>query len=84
MKRKLIALSMCLCVTIGACAQSQQLIMRTLERPNKPSEGIEGGTVNVLEYPNALVSKKGGKISFTIKGKRQGDSFTITRVQKKG
>ena len=74
----------CMCLTTGASAQMQSGIVRTLERPGKPSEGITGVTINVLEYPNAIVSKKGGKFSFSIPGKRQGDSYTVTRVQKKG
>ena len=62
----------------------QQGIVRTLERPGKSSEALAGVTINVLEYPNAIVSKNDGRFSFTISGKRQGDSFTISRVQKKG
>ena len=72
-----------MCSTICAMAQ-QQGIVRTLERPGKSSEALAGVTINVLEYPNAIVSKKDGKFSFSISGKRQGDSFTISRVQKKG
>ena len=72
-----------LCIGISSAAQ-QQGIVRTLERPGKPSEGLAGVTINVLEYPNTIVSQKGGKFWFTIEGKRQGESFTITRVQKKG
>ena len=73
----------CLCIGLSAAAQ-QQGVVRTLERPGKPSVGIEGVSVEVLEYPNVIVSKKGGKFSFAIPGKRQGDSYTVTRVQKKG
>ena len=84
MMKKLFAIAL-LWLGISICAMAQQQgIVRTLERPGKPSEGIEGTTISVLEYPNAIVSKKGGKFSFTIQGKRQGDSFTISRVQKKG
>ncbi len=72
-----------LCIGLSATAQ-QMGIVRTLERPGKPSEYLSGVTINVLEYPNAIVSKKGGKFSFAINGKRQGESFTVSRVQKKG
>ena len=82
--KKVLWMMACLCLTTGASAQMQSGIVRTLERPGKPSEGITGVTINVLEYPNAIVSKKGGKFSFSIPGKRQGDSYTVTRVQKKG
>jgi hypothetical protein len=82
--KKVLWMLACLCLTTGASAQMQSGIVRTLERPGKPSEGITGVTINVLEYPNAIVTKKGGKFSFSIPGKRQGDSYTVSRVQKKG
>ena len=83
MKRPLLIIACLLGIAWCAAAQ-QQGVVRTLERPGQASVGIQGVTINVLEYPNAIVSKKGGKFSFTINGKRQGDSFTISRVQKKG
>jgi len=73
-----------LLVAIAGLAQTQNGIVRTPERPEKPSVGLSGVTINVLEYPNAIVSKKGGKFSFVLPGKRLGDSFTVSRVQKKG
>lgn len=82
--KKLLWILVCLSVALGATAQKQQGIVRTLERPGKPSIGLPGVTINVLEYPNTIVSQKGGKFWFTIDGKRQGESFTVTRVQKKG
>lgn len=83
--RKLLWLITCmLSFTPCISAQQQHGIVRTLERPGKPSEGISGVTINVLEYPNSIVSKKGGKFAFTLEGKRQGDPFTVSRVQKKG
>ena len=74
----------CIVVSLAAGAQTQQGYVRTLEKANRPSQGIEGVTVNILEYPNALVTKKGGKFSFAIPGKKQGDSFKVSRIQKKG
>ena len=74
----------CLAISLVAEAQKQQGIVRTLEKAKRPSVGIDGVTVNILEYPNALVSKKGGKFSFSIPGKKQGDSYKVSRVQKKG
>ena len=72
-----------LCLGMSASAQ-QSGIVRTLERPSKPSVGIEGVTIRVLEYPNVIVSKRGGKFSFALEGKRPGAPFTVSRVQKKG
>lgn len=81
--KKVLLLMIGLCMGMSAMAQ-QSGIVRTLERPGKPSEFLTGVTINVLEYPNAIVSKKGGQFSFAIPGKRQGESYTVTRVQKKG
>ena len=83
MMKKVFWILICLCFSLNAIAQ-QQGIVRTLERPGKPSTGIQGVTINVLEYPNAIVSKKGGRFSFNLDNKRQGESFTVTRIQKKG
>ncbi len=82
--RNILWIWMCLIASLVAGAQAQQGIVRTLERPHKPSIGIEGVTIKVLEYPNVIVSKKGGKFSFALDGKRPGAPFTVSRVQKKG
>ena len=84
MKKISLIILTCIVVSIAAGAQTQQGYVRTLEKANRPSQGIEGVTVNILEYPNALVTKKGGKFSFAIPGKKQGDSFKVSRIQKKG
>ena len=84
MKRISLIILTCIVVSLAAGAQTQQGYVRTLEKANRPSQSIEGATVYILEYPNALVTKKGGKFSFTILGKKQGDSFKVSRIQKKG
>ena len=81
MKKVLIMIALCMCMS--AMAQ-QSGFVRTLERPSKPSEYLTGVSIDVLEYPNVIVSQKGGKFSFIIPGKRLGEPFTVTRVQKKG
>ena len=81
--KKLICTLTCLSIVLIAACQ-QQGIVRTLERPGKPSTGIQGATINVLEYPNSIVSKKDGRFSFTLANKRPGDPYTVSRVQKKG
>ena len=50
-----------ICLTVGAVAQKQSGIVRTIERPNQKSVGINGVTINIIEHPNAIVSGKGGK-----------------------
>ena len=84
MKKISLIILTCIVMSIAAGAQTQQGYVRTLEKANRPSQGIEGVSVNILEYPNALVTKKGGKFSFAIPGKKQGDAFKVSRIQKKG
>ena len=82
--KRLLWIALCTCMTLAALAQKQQGIVRTIERPGQKSVGINGVTIKINEYPNAIVSGKGGKFSFTIQGKRQGDRCLVTRVEKKG
>jgi len=82
--KKNILLLLCLFITFAVVAQKQQGLVRTIERPGQKSEGIKGATVKINGYPNALVSGKGGKFSFSIPGKKQGDRCLVTSVSKKG
>jgi len=82
--KKNILLLLCLFITFAVVAQKQQGLVRTIERPGQKSVGIKGATVKINGYPNALVSGKGGKFSFAIQGKKQGDRCLVTRVEKKG
>ena len=82
--KKLILISVLLLLSLSAAAQTQTGYVRTLERPHQASVGLEGVTVNILEYPNAIVTKKKGRFSFSIPGKKQGTSFTVSRIEKKG
>ena len=83
MMKRVLWMMISLCMGMSAMAQ-QSGIVRTLERPSKPSEYLTGVSIDILEYPNVIVSQKGGKFSFIIPGKRFGEPFTVTRVQKKG
>ena len=82
--KRLLWITLCACMTFCALAQKQQGIVRTIERPGQKSVGLNGVTIKINEYPNAIVSGKGGKFSFTIQGKKQGDRCLVTRVEKKG
>lgn len=82
--KRLLWITLCACMTFCALAQKQQGIVRTIERPGQKSVGINGATIKINEYPNAIVSGKGGKFSFAIQGKKQGDRCLVTRVEKKG
>ena len=73
----------CLTAALSVMAQTQRGIVRTLERPKQPSQGINGAIVNILEYKNNLLTDKNGKFSFSIPGKKPGEPFKVSRVQKK-
>ncbi len=83
MKKILLLMTLCLCATLISTAQTQHGIVRTLEKPNRPSVGIEGATVSI-QYQNDVISKKGGKFTISMHNKKLGDSFKVTRVQKEG
>ena len=77
MMKRVLWMMISLCMGMSAMAQ-QSGIVRTLERPSKPSEYLTGVSIDILEYPNVIVSQKGGKFSFIIPGKRFGEPFTVT------
>ena len=81
--KRFIWLTLCLCLTVAAVAQKQTVIVRTIERPYQKSTTIKGATVKINGYPNALVSGKGGKFTFAIQGKKQGEKCFVTSVTKK-
>lgn len=83
MKKVLIFVVACVAMAFTAGAQ-QQGVVRSVERPKQPSKGIAGATVNILELKNDLVTDKYGKFSFTIRGKKTGDPFKVSRVRKNG
>ena len=81
MKKILLFVMVFLAVAFSAGAQ-QQGVVRSVERPKQPGKGIAGATVNILELKNDLVTDKYGKFSFTIRGKKTGDPFKVSRVRK--
>jgi len=78
---------LCIAATLLTAAQAQsgfqQGVVRTPEKSNQPSKGIDGATIKILSYPNTVVSKNGGKFSVTIPGKKPGDPVKVLSVQKK-
>ena len=64
-------------------AQVQRGQVRTIERPNKKSQGLGGVIITVHEAPNSILSDAAGTFSFNLPGKKEGDAYTIRNVQKK-
>lgn len=82
-KAFLLSLSIVLGI-ITAKAQVQQGFVRTLERPDHPSQSLSGVTIRVRGGHNAVVSGGDGRFSVTMMGKRNGDAYVLQQVQKQG
>lgn len=76
-------LSLFCLATLGAAAQVQQGRVRTISRPGRPAQPVAGATVSILGLPNAVVSDARGTFSFSRSGKKEGDAYTLMRVQKR-
>lgn len=67
----------------ASIAQVQKGQVRTIERPDKKSQGLDGVVITVLGAPNSVISNTSGKFSFNLPGKKEGDAYMIGNVQKK-
>ena len=75
--------SMLVAMVPSVCmAQMQKGQVRTLERPNKKSQGLGGVVITVQEAPNSVLSSAQGSFSFSLPEKKEGDSYTVLGVQK--
>lgn len=63
-------------------AQVQKGQVRTIERPGKKSQGLEGVVISIFEAPNDVISSNSGTFSFSLPGKKAGDSYTVRNVRK--
>lgn len=73
---------MLVCVTLNA--QTQEGYVKTLGRPDKKGEPLNAVSVRVKGEHNPVLSKENGTFSLLIKGKRNGDAYSLQEVQKKG
>ena len=69
---------------VSVNGQIQHGYVKTLGRPGCKGTGIYGVSISVLESPNTVLSNKNGKFDFTLAGKKDGDEYTISRIQKNG
>lgn len=67
---------------LTALSQVQKGQVRTLARPDKKSQGLSGVLITVLESPNSVTSTSSGSFSFNLPGKKEGEQYTIARIQK--
>lgn len=65
-------------------AQTQRGYVRTIGRPGKPGAALSGVSVRVKGEHNATLSKNDGTFSMLLKGKKNGDAYSLQQVQKAG
>ena len=79
-----LCLSFFLFLSVLASAQIQQGYVKTLGRPNQKGVALSGVSVRVRGEHNAVVSKDDGKFSMPMKGRKNGDAYSLQQVQKAG
>lgn len=72
------------CFCMAMLAQVQSGHVKTLGRPDKPGQSLEGVTIRTQGIHNAVVSGKDGKFSITMQGKKDGDSYVLSSIRKQG
>lgn len=69
---------------LWSIAQTQQGVVKTLGRPEKKGEALQGVTIRVKGQHNPVVSNHDGTFSLFMSGKKNGDPFSLQQVQKNG
>ena len=71
-------------IALPAFCQVQKGYVKSLGRPNKKGEALNGVSVRVKGEHNPVLSQEDGTFSMLMAGKRNGDAYSLQEVQKKG
>ena len=71
-------------IALPAFCQMQKGYVKSLGRPNKKGEALNGVSVRVKGEHNPVLSQEDGTFSMLMAGKRNGDAYSLQEVQKKG
>lgn len=82
--RKLYSILIGLSINLVAFAITQQGLVRTISRPNHPSENLEGVLVRVRGNHNAVISESTGLFSILMQELQNGDPYCLSAVMKSG
>ncbi len=82
--RKLYFILIGLSINLVAFAITQQGLVRTISRPNHPSENLEGVLVRVRGNHNAVISESTGLFSILMQELQNGDPYCLSAVMKSG
>ena len=81
---RLFWLLVCLMMSFGASAQTQQGYVKTLGRPNKPGVPLANATIRMQGVMNSVLSGKDGRFSILMPDKKKGDEIILLSVRKQG
>lgn len=65
-------------------AQTQSGYVKTLGRPGQKGKALSGVAVRVKGEHNPVLSRKDGTFELLMKGKKNGDAYSLQQVQKSG
>jgi len=82
--KRLFLLSILFFMLLTMLAQTQQGIVKTIGRPNKPGVPLANVTIRMRGMFNAVVSSQDGTFSLLMTGKKDGDAIILQSVQKSG
>ena len=83
MKRLFIALPLCF-IAFMSLAQTQRGYVKTLGRPEKAGQPLEGVVILFQGYHNHVISDDKGDFSLLMNDKKNGDAYSLQQVQKSG
>ncbi|MBR4146747.1 MAG: tetratricopeptide repeat protein [Bacteroidales bacterium] len=82
--KELLLLFATLLLGVEAFSQTQQGFVRTLGRPDKKGEALEGVIVRVKGEHNTILSDEEGNFSMLLAGLKNGEAYSLQQVQKTG
>ena len=82
--KKAVYLTLLLFFAKTSFSQTQQGFVRTLGRPDKKGEALEGVIVRVKGEHNTILSDEEGTFSMLLPGIKNGEAYSLQQVQKTG
>ena len=71
-------------IALPAFCQVQRGYVKSLGRPDKKGEALNGVSVRVKGEHNPVLSQQDGTFSMLMTGRRNGDAYSLQEVKKKG
>ncbi|MBQ7531312.1 MAG: tetratricopeptide repeat protein [Paludibacteraceae bacterium] len=83
-KHIVLALTISLLGFVPVHAVTQQGYVKTIARPNRPSERIEGVLIRVQGAHNAVQSRENGEFTILLSDMQNGDPYAFSRIYRSG